>query len=124
MNDINRLVCIVCPRSCNIEVRGSVEDEKNLKVSGNECKKGRKYAVSEICDPRRIFTSTVSVVNGEIKLVPVRTSRPIRKSEWKTGRDIVRSLSIDAPVKFGRVLVNDFTEKSIKLIATREVKAS
>jgi len=115
--------CIICPKSCRIQVRGSLRPGKKPEVSGQECSKGKKYAISEICDPRRIFTSTVAVRNGEIKLVPVRTSKPIRKAEWKSGRDIIRGLNIAAPIGFGKVLIKDFTEKGIKLIAAREVKA-
>ena len=120
MKSIN---CIICPKSCLIQVRGSLKTGKKLQVSGQECSKGKKYAISEICDPRRIFTSTAAVRNGEIKLVPVRSSKPIRKAEWKSGRDIIRRLRIVAPIGFGKVLMKDFTEEGIKLIATREVKA-
>jgi CxxC motif-containing protein len=115
--------CIICPKSCRIEVRGSLKSVEKLQVSGQECSKGKKYAISEICDPRRIFTSTVAVKNGEIKLVPVRSSKPIRKAEWKNGRDIIRGLSIAAPIGIGKVLIEDFTEKDVKLIAAREIKA-
>ncbi|MFC2144745.1 DUF1667 domain-containing protein [Actinomycetota bacterium] len=121
MKSIN---CIICPKSCRIQVRGPVKNEKKLQVSGQECSKGKKYAITEICDPRRIFTSTVAVRNGEIKLVPVRSSKPIRKAEWKNGRDIISRLNITAPVVFGKVLMKDFTEKDVMLIAAREIKAS
>ena len=116
--------CIVCPKSCRIQVRGSLKPGKKPEVSGQECSRGNKYAISEISDPRRIFTSTVAVKNGEIKLVPVRSSKPIRKAEWKKGRDIINGLRITAPIGFGKVLIEDFTEKNVNLIAAREIKAS
>jgi len=115
--------CIICPKSCRIQVRGSLKPGKKPEVLGQECLKGKKYAISEISDPRRIFTSTVTVKNGEIKLVPVRTSKPIRKAEWKSARNIIRGLRILAPIGFGKVLMNDFTEEGIKLITAREIKA-
>lgn len=115
--------CIICPRSCRIQVRGSLKPGKKPEVSGQECSKGKKYAITEISDPRRIFTSTVAVRNGEIKLVPVRTSKPIRKAEWKSARGSIKGLSTVAPVGFGKVLMKDFTEKGINLIAARGIKA-
>ncbi len=115
--------CIICPKSCRIQVRGSLKPGKKPEVSGQECSKGKKYAISEISDPRRIFTSTVTVKNGEIKLVPVRTSKPIRKAEWKSARNSIRGLRIVAPIGFGKVLMDDFTEEGIKLITAREIKA-
>lgn len=111
--------CIICPKSCRIQVKTG----KKLQVTGHECSRGKKYAISEITDPRRIFTSTAAVRNGEIKLVPVRSSKPIRKAEWKSGRDIIRGLSIEAPIGFGKVLMKDFTEEGIKLVAAREIMA-
>jgi CxxC motif-containing protein len=121
---LKSIECIICPKSCRIQVRGSLKSTKELQLSGQECSKGKKYAISEICDPRMIFTSTAAVRNGEIKLVPVRSSKPIRKTEWKNGRDIIRGLSIAAPIGFGKVLIEEFTEKDIKLVAAREIKAS
>jgi CxxC motif-containing protein len=120
---LKSITCIICPKSCQVLVKGSIKPGKIPEISSHECSKGKKYAVSEICDPRRTFTSTVVVRNGEIKLVPVRTSKPIRKAAWKSGKKMVKGLSIEAPVKYGKVLMKDFTEEGIKLITTREVKA-
>ncbi|MES0342300.1 MAG: hypothetical protein ABUK08_08305 [Candidatus Humimicrobiaceae bacterium] len=57
MKSIN---CIICPKSCRIEVRGSLKSGKKLQVSGQECSKGKKYAISEICDPRMDSLSLIS----------------------------------------------------------------
>ena len=91
-------------------------------MTGAECHRGVQYAMSEISDPRRIFTSTVIVNGGEIRLVPVRSDRPIKKDRWKKAAEIVKGLETGAPVGFGAVIMKDFTEKGINLIATREIK--
>ena len=118
------IICIICPKSCVLKVEGPIKSEKKLKIVGAECSRGKKYAISEIYDPRRTFTSTVMVKGGELKLVPVRTSKPIHKEEWTRATEIIKSLEITAPVKFGVVLKKDFTEEGIKLIATREISIS
>jgi len=109
--------------SCRIRVKGKSKQDSELEITGAKCSRGKKYAASELNDPRRIFTSTVKVSNGTIKLVPVRTDNPIRKNEWKKAKEIISKLNIEAPVKFGTVLKNDFTEKGIKLIAVRKIEA-
>lgn len=118
------IICIICPKSCVLKVEGRTKPEKKPKIVGAECSKGRIYAISEIYDPRRTFTSTVMVKGGELKLVPVRTSKPIRKEKWTRATEIIKSLKTTAPVKFGVVLKKDFTEEGIKLIATREIRIS
>ena len=101
------------------ESRG--KDNKYI-VTGAECHRGIQYALSEISDPRRIFTSTVRVNGGEVRLVPVRTEKPIKKDEWRHAAGIIKGLEIDAPVGFGSVIMEDFTEKGIDLIASRDIK--
>ncbi len=118
------ITCIICPKSCKLKVEGPTKPGKKPKIVGAECSRGKKYAISEIFDPRRTFTSTVMIKGGELKLVPVRTSKPIRKEEWTRATEIIKSLQITAPVKFGGVLKKDFTEEGIKLIATREISIS
>ena len=71
------LICIECPRSCVLKV--CVESCRVVRVSGEKCPKGKDYAVSEVENPRRIFTSTVSSSGLVLKMIPVRTDKPIPK---------------------------------------------
>lgn len=112
------VTCIVCPKSCKIKI------DKNYNVLNNNncCARGKKYAISELVDPRRIFTSTARVTGGELDRVPVRTSKPIKKKEWTDAIKLVNELKLQAPVKFRKILVKDFLEKGINLISTRDIK--
>ena len=112
------VICIVCPKSCKIEV-GTAKGKKE--ASGGDCPKAGKYAVAELTDPRRIFTTTVAVVKGEEEVIPVRSSGPIKKNQWKKAKKAAAGISVKAPVKFGQVLAEDFLEKGIKLVSTREI---
>ena len=91
-------------------------------MTGAECSRGVAYARSEISDPRRIFTSTVRLDGSDIKMVPVRTDRPIKKQRWKQAVELVKGLKAIAPVAFGQVIEKDFTEKDINLVSSREIK--
>ena len=68
------LICIVCPLGCNITV-----DTSTNTVCGNNCPRGKEYALSECISPMRVITTTVRCKNG--KMIPVKTSRPIPKEK-------------------------------------------
>lgn len=118
---IRKVICIICPKSCMIEVEMA---RGNKKASGGDCPKGKKYAIAELTDPRRIFTSTIVVEKGETEVVPVRSSGPIKKNQWKRAKRIAAGIIVKAPVRFKQVLVEDFLEKGIKLVSTREIARS
>src|SRR5699024_4699423 len=57
------LTCIVCPVGCRItaEVEGG-----DVRVSGNQCKRGELYCRQEVSCPVRTVTSLVAVEGGEL----------------------------------------------------------
>ncbi len=69
------LTCIVCPVGCQLEVE--LEDKKVVSVSGNTCKRGAEYAVTECTNPRRVITTTVRTAEGF--MLPVKTHVAIPK---------------------------------------------
>ena len=58
-------VCIVCPRGCSLSI-----DLETLEVTGNTCKRGYDYAVSELTHPTRMITSTCKVASSIHLLCP------------------------------------------------------
>lgn len=100
----------------------TVENDKAVKTEGNKCPKGEKYAVREIENPVRILTSTVLTYGLSLKMVPVRTDRPIPKSMIAEAMKIVKSVRIDNPVQTGDVIVENFLNLNINLIATRSIE--
>ena len=71
------LVCIVCPRSCRMTI---TSDGDELVVTGNTCKRGKEFAVSEMTDPRRTVCTTVRTAFPSVPVLPVRVSGPIPKN--------------------------------------------
>ena len=115
------LTCIVCPVGCRLEITmdaaGKIKD-----ISGNTCKRGYDYAMTEFTDPRRTLTTTVKLTGSAAdKFLPVRTSSPIPKPKLMEAMAIVNKLSASAPVKVGDVICADFIEKGIDLIACKNV---
>lgn len=115
-----RLICIECPKGCALSV--DIENCRVAKITGNECPKGEKYAAQEIENPTRIFTSVVLAEGLELKMVPVRTDKPIPKGKIKEAIEEVKKLRIKGPVKSGSVIAANFLGLGVNLLSTREAK--
>jgi CxxC motif-containing protein len=89
------------------------------KVSGNECPKGEKYALQEIENPTRILTSAVLSEGLSLKMVPVRTDKPIPKSRIIEAMAEIKKIRLKSPVKAGSVIAVNFLELDVNLLATR-----
>ncbi len=109
------LTCIVCPMGCRMtaEKSGGV-----IKVSGNTCKRGEKYAIQEMTCPMRTLTSLVKVRGGEGPLCPVKTADAIPKAMIDAALEAVRGVCIDAPVRIGDVVIPNIAGTGVDLIAT------
>lgn len=110
---VKNLMCIECPVGCSIEV--DLEDGKVVYIKGNGCPRGKMYAENEVICPKRVVTSTVRAENG--KLVPVKTDRPVKKSEIFSVMEKINSVVCKLPVKIGDVLLKNISD-DVNLIAT------
>jgi CxxC motif-containing protein/NADPH-dependent 2,4-dienoyl-CoA reductase/sulfur reductase-like enzyme len=116
----DEITCVVCPFSCKVKI---VRSEGGVETLGAACARGKRYALAEATDPRRVFTSTVRVQNGHTPRVSVRSSEPIRKEDWQRAFSLTCPVRVKAPVKAGQIIVEPFLEQGIKLVATRSVGA-
>lgn len=114
---IKNLTCIECPKSCFLAV--DIENCKVVKVSGNKCSKGEKYALLEIENPVRIFTSTILTKGLTLKMLPVRTDLPIPKAKIYAAMDEIKKIKLNKPVRAGEVISANFLGLNLNLIATR-----
>ncbi len=96
------LTCIVCPLGCTLSVS---ECDGKILVSGNSCKRGEEYAISECTLPKRVVTSTVVCENG--KLVSVKTDRAIPKENVLDCMNIIKKFTANLPIKCGDVIIEN-----------------
>lgn len=116
---VKTITCIQCPKGCTLSI--DVENCRVVKVTGNECPKGEKYAVSEVENPMRILTSAVLTEGLSLKMAPVRTGGPIPKSRIMPSMDEIKKLRLKHPADAGEILVKDFMGLGVDLIITRKV---
>ena len=114
------LICINCPQGCNLDVE--FDENKIISVDGNECKMGVKYAEEEIFHPVRMVTTTAAVMDGFIKLLPVKTSCPIDKSLTLNIVKEISKIRVEAPVKLGDIIIKNVLDTGADILATRTVK--
>ncbi len=114
-----KITCIECPKGCSLSV--DYENCKAIKVEGTKCPKGIGYAISEIENPSRILTATVVATGLGLKLVPVRTNKPIPKKDILKAMEEIRLVKVTTPLEAGDIIVENFLNLGVKLVATREV---
>ena len=114
MTEIKHITCIRCPIGCQLTVE--VTDGVVTTVEGNLCKRGVEYAQSECVHPVRTLTTTVRVLNGDP--LPVRSREPLPKEMIFSCMDVLRTVSVTAPVAAGTVIVADICGTGIDMIAT------
>ena len=114
---IKKVTCIECPKGCVLSV--DVENCRVVKIVDSECPKGEKYAVSEIENPTRILTSTVLAEGAPLKMIPVRTDRPIPKSDMSKAMGEIKKIRVKQSLHIGDIIVRDFLGLGVNLIATR-----
>ena len=55
------MICINCPMGCPLTV--TQDDDGKITVTGNTCKRGEAYGITEMTAPKRVVTSIVRVDN-------------------------------------------------------------
>lgn len=114
-----KLTCINCPMGCSLAVE--IEGDKVLHVSGNNCKFGDVYARREVTNPTRIVTSTVEVVSGKARFVPVKTETAIPKGKIMECMRALKAICVPAPVSVGDIIVENVADTGVNIVATKGV---
>jgi CxxC motif-containing protein len=112
-----KIRCIECPKGCFLSV--DIENGKVVMVKDYECLKGKKHAISEVENPVRILTSTVLTQGLALKMIPVRTDHPIPKTALQKAMEEIKQIRVNQPVQVGTIIVENFLNLGINLIATR-----
>ena len=112
------MICIVCPVGCHLQVTVEGED---VKVTGNRCPRGEEYAREEILAPKRVVTATCRIEDEEHPRLPVKTDGPLPFEMISDLLKAVYELSVKPPVTVGDILIEDFGDTGINLVASRSI---
>lgn len=114
------LICISCPIGCHLTVKQ--DKENNITVTGNRCNRGELYGKEEVSAPKRTVTAVVKVKDCNHVYIPVKTDKPILKTEIFNLLKTIYQCSIALPVKRGDVLIKNYNNTDINIRFTRSMK--
>lgn len=120
---IRELICVVCPNGCQLSVEiGDDSAPTVTSVSGHACPRGDTWARQEVENPLRTIASSIVVRGGSMPLASVRTDGPIPLSKIAPVMEVIRKVSVDAPVRIGDVVLDGPADTDCRIIVTRNVE--
>lgn len=99
------LVCIKCPRGCEIVIDGK-------SISGNACPKGEEYAKEELISPHRIVTY---LVKSKDSVIPVKTDKEVPKTKIFDVVEEISKLKIDK-ANIGDVVIENVLGLGVNVV--------
>lgn len=112
-----QITCINCPVGCRMTVTLNDAGEV-VKVEGNTCARGDKYARQECTLPLRMITAVIPAEGSEVPL-SVKTAAPVPKKMIGDVMGELRKTKVKAPVNLGEVVVKNVCGTGVDVIATR-----
>ena len=111
------LTCIICPRGCTLQAE---INDGSVKITGNACPRGKIYGESECLHPMRTVTAAIRVANREGRAISVKTREPVPKEHIFDLMEILRGITVQAPVAIGDVICDNIYGSQV--IATGSVE--
>ena len=114
----NKLICVVCPIGCRLKIEGTLED---LKITGNQCKRGIAFTIDELTNPTRMICSTVRIKGGIHRVLPVKTDRAVPEKYKLECVKLINQIEVISPVKMGDIIIENIFETGVNIVATRDM---
>lgn len=111
------MTCIVCPIGCQMVIHQ--KNDGTFEVTDNNCKRGPKYAITELKNPTRVIPTTVVIKNAMLPRLPVKTAKPIPKGQIFDAMAAINQVVVEAPIKTGDVVLKNLLGLGIDVVSTR-----
>lgn len=118
--ETRELTCIGCPVGCSLLVE--LMSGQIIKVTGNNCQIGERYAKSELTNPMRTLTSTVRTDSSHDPVISVKTQGEIPKSKIMECMKALKEIEVKMPINIGDVVLADVAGTGVNIVATKESK--
>lgn len=113
--ELKKITCIVCPNGCKLTI---IEENEELLVEGNKCKRGIEFGINEIKNPLRSIASTVNTIYKEMPRLPVRTDGLIPKSKIFNVMREISKVIITEPIDINEVIIENVLNTGVNIIST------
>lgn len=118
---MRELTCIVCPNGCSLRVG---QKDGGWSVTGNQCKRGEKFAIGEMTHPMRTICSTVRTAFPEVPVIPVRVSDEIPKERIFDVMQEINKVKVDWICGTGDSVIENVLELGADVIVTSNILKS
>lgn len=115
---MREMVCIVCPKGCILK---SEKRDGALFITGNACKRGERFALTEFTKPMRTISSTVKTAFKEVPVLPVRVSAEIPKDRIFDVMAEINKVVIDKACRRDDIIIKDVLGLGVDVIATSDI---
>ena len=116
------MTCITCPIGCLLEADYNLTSKEIISLKGNQCKKGYKFALDELFDPKRILTTSVKINSRFFKRLPIRSDIPAPRDTIEKMVKEIKKLKITIPVKMGDILEKNFMDTGVNIISSATIE--
>jgi len=113
------MICIQCPVGCVLDIE---KQDGTVFVCGNECERGKDYAIQEVNSPKRMITTTVFIQNAFRLLLPVQSERPIPKHLVKSCMLVLSRVQVKAPIQYKDIIYENIMGTGVNIIASCDMK--
>ena len=111
------MTCIVCPMGCTLITEKNGDE---IKVTGNGCPRGERYAISELTAPVRTLTTVVKTDSDT--MLSVKSAKPLPKDLIIPASFALASTVVKLPVKIGDIIYENILDSGIDIVATKNLK--
>lgn len=118
MSNVTNITCIVCPMGCSLQV---TKLENGYKVEGNTCKRGEKYGIEELTNPKRVITTTVKLNGSYLNLLPVKTEDSIPKDMMFEIMEELDKITVTSPINVGDIIVENILGTGVNVVSAKTV---
>jgi len=88
-------------------------------VTGNLCKRGMEYAITEATAPRRTLTTTIRVnIGGKKSVAPVKTKGDIPKDLIFEAMKAINNFELKESQPIGTAIITNLLETGIDIVLT------
>ncbi len=115
---MEELTCIVCPNGCSLTIEKV--DEK-WEVTGNQCQRGKIFAINEMENPQRSVTSTVKTVYKSMPRVSVKTQGEIPKKDILTLMKLLDDVVVDRVMSCGDIILENVLGSGVNVVCTSDM---
>ena len=117
-----KIICIGCPLGCETTLK--IDDQGEVvKITGNKCKEGRQYVLEEYRSPVRVLTATLLTESSARPLFPVRTNKPLLKTQLMGAAKALAGIKVKPPIRVGQTILSNLKNTGVDVIATDDLLA-